>query len=88
VLGHGLPGGDAQWWHRLFAIFAMGIVVWMVFFAMWLLTVTNSQAELVLRFIGGDAPPLPFAAIGGAMISTMLLLWWKRPPVASVPLTE
>ncbi len=87
VLGHGLPGGEPQQWHRFFAILAMGVVVWMVFFLMWLLSVTNSQAELVLRVIDGDALRLPLSAIGGAVISTLLLLWWKRPPAAVERLT-
>ena len=59
----------------------------MVFFLMWLLSVTNSQAELVLRVIDGDALRLPLSAIGGAVISTLLLLWWKRPPAAVERLT-
>ena len=42
-------------------------------------------AELVLRVIDGDALTLPLSAIGGAVISTLLLLWWKRPlPLSSV----
>jgi hypothetical protein len=85
VLAHEQPGSESYVWYRRLVIFSMAMVVWTLISATYVLTKTNSWTELSFNldanslgsFIAGFLPVAGFAAF-----STMVLLWWKRPPDA------